>query len=365
LATCSKCGKEFTGDASAHVCRDEHGAKEERDFYLSKGVQLPPYWDELSSPQKETWVQYDNEQRASFEKWFLSRNQKSGIDAKIEEERKRVGFHSDEASKARYHSYLAIKGQVCEICKALPSPNLAEASGEVSFAKVQSTEPIENQPNFDLTDNVIVPGASRIVKDVYGRYVAQTTFTLRKREKEQPGENKTFVFNLGDLVFRIYKRKNVQDGKLAFVSQVRGKNISKFPMDFRTSDAQRLLAMCIYLLNRESSQKKHSGAELSARYVVPKKVAETYRELFLQEELGLKYTSQVESALKKLEDVNRAYVEQMIEEEIAIDAAEEERMSPLSDEELEAELRELEGQDKIVDEMIKDEGRKQESQGDS
>ncbi len=69
---------------------------------------------------------------------------------------------------------------------------------------MKSTEPIENQPDFEPNDQVVVPGSSRIVKDAYGRYIAQTTFTLKKKEKDSLGENKTFVFNLGDLVFRIY-----------------------------------------------------------------------------------------------------------------------------------------------------------------
>jgi hypothetical protein len=383
LALC-KCGKEISqpGEDPTHrLCDDCYKIEklDELGFHASKGVSLPAYWDQLSHLQKEAWLQYDDMQRTSFDKWFLSGNQKSGIDAQIEEERKTVGFHSDELSKARYHSYLALKGQACDICHPSPTPSLTESSGEVSFVKVQSIEPVENQPDFDATDQVVVPGSSRIVKDLHGRYVAQTTFTLKKKEKEQLGENKTFVFNLGDLVFRIYKRKHIEDGKLAFVVQARGKNISRFPMDLRKRDIRKLLAMCIYLLNRESSQKRHSLGELPRRYVVSKQVAEIYRELFLQEELGLKYTSQVESVVKtlsainnkvktahdgtiefekpvteadekKLEEMNRA-----IEEEVMFDVREQERWDSLSEKEKEEELREMEAQDKMVDEMIEEE----------
>src|SRR6266571_2333316 len=180
-------------------------AEKERQHFAKSGIELPLFWDSLNASQKQMFVQMDSEQRKRYVSWY---------DLKLE-----TGSYE-------------IRRQELEA----PEPTVG-----ASVRRIASAEDVLKQKDYDPTDETIIPGASRIVKDASGQYIAQQTFRTSKIHLAT-GPRKTFAFNIDDLILRVFKRRFVEDGRLALITAKKQASLSNFPIKITKDRAERLLA---------------------------------------------------------------------------------------------------------------------------
>ena len=259
--------------------------------------------------------------------------------------------HQDPATTDKYHSWLKMQGTTeCPTCKLVLTAQVQEVAD-------QPLPPQESKsPERGLEEKILT--VTKTTKD-RGFYLTETKTYIKPGSTGTGGTlARTISFYVGNAKLVTYRSESVEEGTLGLISQKRGADISDDPVKISKARAEIILAWVLYLLRQERS-KHNPSVEVPKQITLSKGVRDLYRKFVLAEKLRKANAQQINP-----KEYDEAMTQYLIDEEIEIDASEQERWDSLTKEEQEAELKEMEEQDKLINEIMK-ETDKQESERES